>query len=221
MTDIGYSHHSDYRGGSIGLGQKSTYNGFATYLGLGFGYNRFARPTLTGTVEVSSPTSAMKPTSRRATPTSSSKPEVPLDDYWDQALRYAGEFSGFRLAAEARGPRQLPRRRRHRPPRPHGLRQRQPSRAHRRERHDVQLRTRRRPEIRRPRRKLDISIGVQYGESDTHPVAHRSGKPANHAIEFERKRSSSAPWAPASGSSAKRPEISAHSGHTPPARPLC
>lgn len=105
VSDIGYRHHSDYRGGSISLGQKSTYDSFATYVGVGIGYNRLrTTDVLTGTV------AGFLTDFRYETDVSTRNTnlfvkggvEVPLD-FWDQSLRYAGEFSGLRLTAGAEG----------------------------------------------------------------------------------------------------------------------
>jgi hypothetical protein len=192
VTDIGYSHHSDYRGGSIGLGQKSTYDGFATYLGLGFGYNRLrTTDILTGTVDgfLTDFRYETDVSTRNTNLFVKGGVEVPLDDYWDQALRYAGEFSGFRLAAGAEARVNFLD--------AEGLDRLDltgfvsDNQAVRIGENDTTFSYELSAGLKYavPGVKgLDISIGVEYGESDTHPVAHRSGQTGETTrIEFERE----------------------------------
>jgi hypothetical protein len=134
-TDINYSHKSEFDGFSLGFGQKSAYTGWASTLGLGLTYSRLeTSDTLTGTVP-GYPIYFGYDTqieTRNFGVFVTGDAEIAIDDFWDTALRYAGEFSGFT---------------RLRQPLPRRVHFRRSAHRHRQGRHDVQLSTRRRVEI--------------------------------------------------------------------------
>lgn len=190
VTDIAYRHTSDFQGLSLGLEQKSFYDCGAITLGAGLSYTRLeTSDILSGRVD------GFLTDFRYLTDIETRNfglfvhggAEVPLDDFWDSALRYAGEFSGFRVAANAKaGVNFLD---------AEGI-----------DRLDLTgfVNDAQRVAIGKDdttfsyqlgvslnytppgAKALNIALGFEYGESDTHPVANRSGELNDVTrIEFE------------------------------------
>lgn len=190
VTGIRYAHDSDFRGGTIGFGQKSYYDSHACYIGVGFGYNRLrTTDILTGTVDgfLTDFRYETDIATRGTNLFVKGGVEIPLDDVWDTALRYAGEFSGFRISAGAEGRVNFLD--------AEGLDRLDligfvsDSQAVRIGKNDTTFSYELSAGLKYavPGVKgLDVSLGVQYGESDTHPVATRSGQTGDTTrIEFQ------------------------------------
>ena len=190
VTDINYSHKSELDGLSLGFGQKSYYTGWTSTLGLGLSYTRLeTSDTLTGSVDGFLTDFGYNTDieTRNFGLFVQGGAEIAIDDYWDTALRYAGEFSGFRIAVDAKaGVNVL----------------------------DAQgadslylsgfITDTQRVSVSKDdttfgyqlgaalkytppgARALELSFGTQYGESDIHPVVNRSGQTDEKSqIEFE------------------------------------
>jgi opacity protein-like surface antigen len=192
VTNIRYAHDSNFRGGAISFGQKSYYDSHNCYVGVGVGYNRLrTTDILTGTVD-GFDTDFRYETDVATRGTNlfvRGGVEIPLDNFWDEQLRYAGEFSGFRLSAGGEGRVNFLD--------AEGLDQLDltgfvsDSQAVRIGKDDTTFSYKLNAGLNYAPtgiKGLDISLGVEYGESDTHPVAHRSGQTGETTrIEFEQE----------------------------------
>jgi hypothetical protein len=193
VTGIRYAHDSDFRGGAVSFGQKSYYDSHACYVGVGFGYSRLRTiDVLTGTVD------GFLTDFRYETDIATRNPnlfvrggvEIPLDGFWEQSVRYAGEFSGFRLSLNGEGRANFLD--------AEGLDRLDltgfvsDSQAVRVSNNDTTFSYKLGAGLSYAPtgiKGLDIKLGVEYGESDTHPVAHRSGQTGETTrIEFENER---------------------------------
>ncbi len=193
VTDINYSHKSELDGLSLGFGQKSYYTGWTSTLGLGMTYTRLeTSDNLTGTVSAYPIYFGYNTDieTRNFGLFVKGGAEIAIDDYWDTALRYAGEFSGFRLAVEAKaGVNVID---------AQGADSLYLSGSITDTLHvslskddttfNYQLGAALKyvpPGV----RALELSLGAKYGESDTHPVANRSGQTDEQTqIEFETEK---------------------------------
>ncbi|MDZ4869147.1 MAG: hypothetical protein SGI91_17630, partial [Alphaproteobacteria bacterium] len=192
VTNIRYAHDSNFRGGAISFGQKSYYDSHNCYVGVGVGYNRLrTTDILTGTVD-GFDTDFRYETDVATRGTNlfvRGGVEIPLDNFWDEQLRYAGEFSGFRLSAGGEGRVNFLD--------AEGLDRLDltgfvsDSQAVRIGKDDTTFSYKLNAGLNYAPtgiKGLDISLGVEYGESDTHPVAHRSGQTGETTrIEFEQE----------------------------------
>ena len=192
VTNIRYAHDSNFRGGAISFGQKSYYDSHSCYVGVGVGYNRLrTTDILTGTVDgfLTDFRYETDVATRGTNLFVRGDVEIPLDNFWDQQLRYAGEFSGFRVTAGGEGRVNFLD--------AEGLDQLDltgfvsDSQAVRVGDNDTTFSYKLNAGLNYAPtgiKGLDISLGVEYGESDTHPVAHRSGQTGETTrIEFEQE----------------------------------
>ena len=190
VTDLRYVHDSDFRGGALTFGQKSFHDSHACYVGVG--YNRLRTiDVLTGTVDgfLTDFRYETNVATRNTNLFVRGGVEIPLDNFWDQQLRYAGEFSGFRLSAGGEGRVNFLD--------AEGLDRLDltgfvsDSQAVRIGKDDTTFSYKLNAGLNYAPtgvKGLDISLGVEYGESDTHPVAHRSGQTGETTrIEFEQE----------------------------------
>jgi opacity protein-like surface antigen len=192
VTGLRYAHDSDFRGGKLGFGQKSYYDSHACYVGVGVGYNRLRTvDVLTGTVDgfLTDFRYETDIATRGTNLFIQGGVEIPLDNFWDQQLRYAGEFSGFRLSAGVEGRANFLD--------AEGLDRLDlsgfvnDSQAVRVGKDDTTFNYKLSAGLNYAPtgiKGLDVSLGVEYGESDTHPVPHRSGQTGETTrIEFEQE----------------------------------
>jgi opacity protein-like surface antigen len=192
VTNIRYAHDADFRGGALTFGQKSFHDSHACYVGVGVGYNRLRTiDVLTGTVDgfLTDFRYETDVATRNTNLFIRGGVEIPLDNFWDQQLRYAGEFSGFRLSLNGEGRANFLD--------AEGLDRLDlsgfvnDSQAVRVGKDDTTFSYKLSAGLNYAPagiKGLDVSLGVEYGESDTHPVAHRSGQTGETTrIEFEQE----------------------------------
>jgi len=191
VTNIRYAHDSDFRGGAITFGQKSYHDSHNCYVGVGFGYNRLRTvDVLTGTVDgfLTDFRYETDIATRSTNLFVRGGVEIPLD-FWHQSIRYAGEFSGLRLSLNGEGRANFLD--------AEGLDRLDlsgfvnDSQAVRVGKDDTTFSYKLSAGLNYAPtgiKGLDVSLGVQYGESDTHPVPHRSGQTGETTrIEFEQE----------------------------------
>jgi hypothetical protein len=192
VSDIAYSHRSDFQGLSFGLEQRSFYDCGAVTLGAGLSVTR--RETadiLSGSIDgfLTDFRYRTDIETRNTALFVRGGVEVPLDHLWDQSLRYAGEFSGIRIAANLEaGVNFLD---------AEGLDRLDltgfvsDSQATHIGKDDTTFSYKLGAALHYvppDAKALDLSLGVQYGQADTHPVATRSGETNDFThIEFARE----------------------------------
>ena len=200
VVGIDYRHTSDYQSLSLGLDQESDYDCGTVKLGAGLNLSRLeTMDTLSGSIPGFGPGFPFD--FRYATDIESRNiglfvkggVEVPLDRMWDSQLRYAGEFSGFRLAAgfksqvnflSADGLDRL-----ELMPVPPNFVFPIDSQRVRIAKDDTTFSYQLGASLKYVPpgvESLELTIGARYGESDTHPVVNRSGQTGERSqIEFE------------------------------------
>jgi hypothetical protein len=190
VTDIDYSHKSELDGLSLGLAQKSTYNGWSSALGIGVSYTRLeTSDTLSGSIPGYGWNFQYMTDieTRNFGAFVKGGAEIEVDQFWDSALRYAGEFSGFRIGVEAKaGVYFLGADGSDRLDLSGGLGDAQRIRISKDDTTFGYQLGAALKYVPPGAESLELSIGATYGESDTHPVVNRSGQTGERSqIEFE------------------------------------
>lgn len=192
VEGIDYRHHGEWQGVRLGIDQRSEYDCGAVTLGAGLSFADLdTTDVLTGSIP------GFLTDFRYSTDVDTRKVglfvkgavEVPVDRLWNSAVRYAGEFSGIRIRSNVEvGVNFLDAEGHDRLDLTGFVSDAQAVRVGKDDTtfgYKIGAAIAYAP----PGTKgLDLSLGVEYGESDTHPVAHRSGQTGDATqIEFEQQ----------------------------------